>query len=330
LQLRYMWSLSGALVAAGTVAWLYLLLVLLDLPSRWAIATALLYAFGTYTWAYSKLGFYDIHLAFFQLLAIVAAIGYQASGKLFWCLLAGLMLGWGIATRPTLILALPPLAAYVAWAGAKGQRVSRASSSMPTLSAAALKPLLAFGLAMVPWLLIIIWYNLQRTGAPLGFGYPSYDHALAQGPAAFASAVFGLMLSTGRGFFLYSPVALLMFWGIKPLWAKRRVESILVWSIVAITGAFFCSRAAWYGQWPWGPRYLLVLTPLVMAAVGFALPDLWPRRGWRRLIIALIVISCLVQVLSVVVPYGTYIHHVEDVTIFPHTWAASHFAPGAL
>ena len=81
-------------------------------------------------------------------------------------------------------------------------------------------------------------------------------------------------------------------------------------------------------MWPWGPRFLLVLAPLVMAAVGFALLRLWPKRGWRRVIVGLIVISCLVQVLAIAVPYGTYIHHVEDVT---GTWRSAiwnpHYSP---
>ena len=71
-------------------------------------------------------------------------------------LLAGLMLGWGIAVRPTLVLALVPLAVYIAWAGRQCWRQTQVRASTTGAVAAVLKPLLAFGLAMVPWLLIII------------------------------------------------------------------------------------------------------------------------------------------------------------------------------
>ncbi len=321
---RVMIALGCALVAAGTVALLYLLLVWLGLPSPWALGTALLYAFSTYAWAYSKLGFYDIHLVFFELAAIVGAVRYRVTGKLLWCVLAGLMLGWGIAIRPTLVLALVPLAVYMAWAGWQCWRQAQAQGSITGAVAAVLKPLIGFAVPLVPWLLVILWYNLQRGGGALDFGYPSGGYTAAPTPFRLLTGIYGNTFSTGRGFFLYSPVALLMFWGVKPLWAKRRAESILVWSIVLITGAFFCSRPGWYTQWPWGPRYLLVLAPLVMAAVGFALPRLWPKRAWRRVIVALIVISCLVQVLAIVVPYGTYVHHVEDVT---GTWRSTIWNP---
>ncbi len=123
-----------------------------------------------------------------------------------------------------------------------------------------------------------------------------------------------MTLSTGRGFFIYSPIALLMFWGIRPLWRQWRAESLLLWALLTLFGGFFCFRPGWYGIWPWGPRYLVILAPLAMIAVGFALQRLWSRSTARKLIIALIAVSILVQLLAIAVPYGTYLHWVEGVT----------------
>lgn len=313
---RMMVTMGCALVAAGSVALLYVLLVWLGLSRRWAVITALLCAFATYMWPYSKIGFYDIHLTFFQMAAIVSAVNYRRNRKLLWCIVAGLALGWGIATRPTLILALLPLAVYMGWAG--WQRKIGSSTG------AVIKPLVAFAAGLLPWLFVVIWYNLQRTDVPLNFGYLAGSYMPTRSLLRFLTAIYGNTLSIGRGFFLYSPIAILMFWGLIPLWRRARAESLLLGAIILISGIYFSARLHWYDQWPWGPRLLLVLTPLLMVPVGFALPHLWNRRWARRAVIALMVISIVVQLLAIAVPYGTFLHHVVDVA---GTWRVAIFNP---
>lgn len=323
-------TLGCALVAAGSVALLYLLLLRLGLGLVWAVSTALMYAFTTYIWAYSKIGFYDIHLVFFELTALLAAVLYRQTGATGWCLLGGFALAWGMATRPTLGLALPILTIYLAWAGWRRWRDAALAGArdLPGTSRAAalgalLRPAVAFGLGMLPWLPIVLWYNSVRTGAPSDFGYPGGDFIPTRSVLRFLTAIYGNSVSPGRGFFFYSPTVLLMFWGIGPLWRRHRAESLVIWPLALLTAAFFCARPGWDTVWPWGPRYLLVLTPLVMLAVGFALPRLWGGRAGQALVLTLVALALVIQLLSIVVPFGTFLHYVRQMAGSPRVSALS-------
>ena len=328
-------TLGCALVAAGSVALLYLLLLRLGLGPVWAVSTALMYAFTTYVWAYSKIGFYDIHLVFFEVSALLAAVLYRQTRHLGWCLLSGFSLAWGTATRPTLGLALPILTVYLAWAGwrhwqdaAQAQERKLPEASRARALWALLKPAVVFGLGMVPWLLIVLWYNSLRTGVTGDFGYPGTDFIPTRRILSFLKAVYGNSVSPGRGFFVYSPTVLLMFWGIGPLWRRWRAESLVLWPLALLTAAFFCARPGWETVWPWGPRYLLVLTPLVMLPVGFALPVLWARRSGRALVLTLLAVALVIQILSIVVPFGTFLHYVKQVAGSPRVAALNlHYIP---
>lgn len=305
-------ALGCALAAALAVVALMWLLQLLELPVPTAVAAALVYAFGTYMWPYSKIGFYDVHLTLSLTLAVCCVIAWRRHGASSWLWLSGTALGWGIATRPALVLALPPLVGYIAWAAWK--RMAETNATRGRAIGSSIAALVVYALALIPWAVLVLSYNAARTGALLDFGYTAADFVPSKENSQFLVACYGNTVSPGRGFFVYSPVAVLMFWGLGEFWRRHRAESVAVWSIAALTFAFYCARPGWDTVWPWGPRYLLVLTPLVMIPVAYALRRLWRTPRGRRAIIALIALSVAVQLVAIVVPYGTFLHHVRAVT----------------
>ncbi len=312
-------NLAGSFITATTAILLFLLVIALGLPLSYSAATALLYGVATYAWPYAKIGFYEHFMAFTLVAALLLVVRFDRHKQRLWYVLASsFVLAWGTATRPTMVLAWPPILVYLYFVLRRRFGPLMREWKQYLLTAGAVV------LGMMPWLAVCLWYNVIRTGLPLHPGYSPAEYTQTTNLSGFLTAVFGTTFSAGRGFFIYSPIALLMFWGTKPLWRRWPTESVLIWGLVALFGGFFCSRPGWYGIWPWGPRYLVVLTPLVMVAVGFALQHLWPRSTPRRLIIALIAVSIVVQLLAIVVPYSTYLHRVEDVT---GTWRTAIWNP---
>ena len=301
-------NLAGSFITAATAGLLFLLLMTLGLPLPHSAATAVLYGVATYAWPYAKIGFYEHFMALTLVAALLLVVRFDRRKQSMWYILAfSFLLAWGTATRPTMALAWPPLLVYLYFVLRR---------RFGPLSREWKQYLLTAGvvvLGMAPWLAVSLWYNALRSGVVTNPGY-SGGYIATTDPLGFLIAVFGNTFSTGRGFFIYSPIALLMFWGIRPLWRRWHAESLLIWALVALFGGFFCSRPGWYTIWPWGPRYLVILAPLAMIAVGFALQRLWSRSTPRKLIIALIAVSIVVQLLAIAVPYGTYLRHVEDVT----------------
>jgi len=301
-------NLAGSFITAATASLLFLLLIALGLPLSYSAATALVYGVATYAWPYAKIGFYEHFMALALVAALLLVVRFDRRKQSLWYILAfSFLLAWGTATRPTMVLAWPPILVYLYFALRRRFGPLTRQWRQYLLTAGAVV------MGMAPWLAVSLWYNALRTGAVADPGY-SGGYIVTTDLLGFLTAVFGNTFSTGRGFVIYSPIALLMFWGIRPLWRHWRAESLLIWALVVLFGGFFCSRPGWYTIWPWGPRYLVILAPLVMVAVGFALQRLWSRSTARKLIIALIVVSIVVQLLAIAVPYGTYLHHVEDVT----------------
>jgi hypothetical protein len=201
------------------------------------------------------------------------------------------------------VLLLPFLVAYLLYAAyQRGPAPQRWMAGLASFAAGGL-----------PWLLIFVWYNTVRTGSALDAGYPPGSVATVLDPARVAVALYGNMLSSGRGLLLFSPILVLGLWGIGGFWRQHRAEAAFVYSLIIANYLFFATRGNWATIWPWGPRYIEPLTPLLIVPVAFAVGDLWGRTKGRRAIVTLVAVSAAVQVLAILVPYGSWLHKVRPV-----------------
>jgi len=170
-----------------------------------------------------------------------------------------------VLTRPHNVVLLPLLLAPVALAGSGRQRLARA------LAAAA-----PVAMACGWWL----WFNQVRFGAPLDFGYQTgiqQDFALGNLPAG----VVGQLVSPGRGLLFYAPWVLLAGVGFGRL---RRREPVVAWCCLAAAATqllFYALRSTWWGNWCWGPRYLVPVLPLLAVLAAPAVEDArWRPWAW--------------------------------------------------
>jgi hypothetical protein len=175
-----------------------------------------------------------------------------------------------LTTRIAAGVAVPVIGLYVLWACWRAS-AGRAQGRLQHVVLC----LLPFALGLLPGLLILLWYNLARFGAPFASGYGS-EASLFTTPLLVG--LHGLLLSPGKSVLLYAPPLLLALPGAVALWRRGAPGAAL------LAGGLFLSHLLLYARWGewegggvWGPRFLLpVVAPLLVLAAG-----LWPAAGRR-------------------------------------------------
>jgi hypothetical protein len=188
-----------------------------------------------------------------------------------------------------------------------------------------LTPTVVLGLALLA-------FNLSRYGSLSETGYTQELRFI---PPWIGS--FGLLLSPGRGLFIYAPVTLLLFFGLRP--ARHRLSPPYFWLVATLClfyWLFYGSWFAWGGTWGWGPRFLLPILPLLMLFV--AEPIEWTIRRTPRLtphairntsgvswawagIGLLLLLSLIVNILGIAVDFNEHFARLNRNDNFVFNWA---------
>ncbi|MEM5438225.1 hypothetical protein [Paraburkholderia diazotrophica] len=248
-------SLTYAVVCATGCFFLFLLFA-----QRYAVSQAFLIVFtfaaGTYYLAYAKVA-WDVapcaaamcaflYYAQRMLLPDASARTFAAAG--FWL---AVVCTFRYSMAPAFVVAL----VFLWWR-------TRASLRPYLLLAS------VFVLGMVPMFV----YNAARTGS---FWRPANTSAfeLSHGNAMDGNIVhgfLGLIFSSNRGLFFYSPIlllGLLLPWIWRGLQARHR-HLIEAMSIGTFLYMLVVSKLNHWGAFGWGPRYLLPCLPIMFLVVG--------------------------------------------------------------
>jgi hypothetical protein len=118
----------------------------------------------------------------------------------------------------------------------------------------------------------------------------------------------GLLISPSKGFFYYSPVAILYFFSFRSFMKKHRSVSLAFLLIIIAYLLMLSKNIYWHGDWAWGPRYLLVITPffLIPAAQLFDAQQLQRRHYFTILIYTVFFVSLLIQLAAISVNFQRY------------------------
>ena len=258
-------------VLLALTSWLLMLFgSRLGFSSRLSIGLGFAYAFGTLALAYTHTHFGEPALALMYLSAAYAlfcARDVDARSRR-WLILAGVFLGVAMLIRVRALIVIP---AFLIYAFVTQRRRSN---------------LLAF---IIPIGLAAIWiagWNMFRFGSPLQTG----DSLIVTGigfntPLLFG--VYGLLLSPGKGLFVYNPIALVGVIGVIRMFRQRRAEALLCGLIALTLLLFHAVYDLWSGGWNWGPRFLLPMLPFLLLSTG----DLFSSRH-PRLVRAIVVAAC--------------------------------------
>ncbi|MEW6268081.1 MAG: hypothetical protein AB1689_02140, partial [Thermodesulfobacteriota bacterium] len=232
-----LWSLAGALGYARHVAALLTLLLVV----------------ATQTWPASRDGFPHVVVLLLLLLAIREAVVWRR--PLASPAARGATRGLLLLVRPfDGVLASPAILLYAA------ARHLRDDLRAGVLGRNVLALAVPLGLAGA----VAAMHNYLRFGHVLLFDEPGTQAF----NASLAVGAYGLLLSSGRGLFLYSPPLVAGLCGMPQLARRRPAEAALLAGVALPLLAGYAVYAHWDGGLCWGPRYLAPLVPLLLLPAG--------------------------------------------------------------
>jgi len=266
----------NAVVTAASVALLYLCFIELGYRRRTATLGALVYAFATLAWPYSRVFFREPLTVLAYLLAVYALLRYRAPAprRLLWPALAGAAAGLAFTTKQISVAVLPSLA-LLAFAYEWRRPVDAGTGR--SLWQTRLAALLA---AVIPLAVIVLLgqiYQWTTLGGVETFArniveYTTNPQLSSSLPERMLRGGLGLTISPFRGIFWYSPVLLLGLIGALPFTRRHRWEGLAFLLIVALHILGYSRYLYWSGGVAWGARYMLPIIPflLLLAAPVFA------------------------------------------------------------
>jgi hypothetical protein len=161
--------------------------------------------------------------------------------------------------------------------------------------------LLAVGTPIALSLGFLLWYNALRYGSPfvVAYHHEGYSTPLATG-------LHGLLLSPGKSFFVYNPIAIVGVAGLVVL-ARTNPRVAILFALLIVPRLFlFAKWDAWEGGLAYGPRFLMPVVGLFVLA-AFELVRAARGTGWRKpavlAVAAAVVVTIPINYLSVRVPY---------------------------
>lgn len=268
---------------------------------RVAWLAALAFGVGTLAWTYSRFLFREPTMAFFVMVAAIAAFQVQGRwrrGESAWGALALCAVGFvgAIAAKEVsvvllpglLIMLLPPLRRRDALRGLLGLGAVFALIGAATLLISAVDDASAR-------------YDFLRRAAPIFDEY-----------TIIIESVLGYQFSFSRSLWLHAPVLLVGLYGAWMLikrgdWRLVAGPAVMV---LALSAAYAGYTTSWWGNWGWGPRYMLPMIPVLMLWV---LPVMASWRGTAGLRGArawlfggLVALGAAVQIIGTFVPMSNY------------------------
>ena len=282
-----------ALVGAGTIVLLYVIMRELVLSQAASLTASLMFALGTVHWKYSSVLFSHALSSFLVVLSLFLTIRIGRRKDHGWgsFLLLGIILGYSVLVEYSNALLVLIVFAYLLW-----QRRPFSLRKLITLFG----PMIAGGLISAAFL---AFYNNTNFGSPFRL---SYAYAINYPWAGSFSTTFNYPLTAGlrallfwgsgdgwcdgtcynQGIFLISPLLILAIPGWIPYWRKAKLECILTAFIFLVYLILFAKHRTSHGFTADG-RYLVPFLGLLAIPIGFTfewLFSLWRRPVWQALL----------------------------------------------
>jgi hypothetical protein len=268
-------KLAAALMVALSAVVVYATLRELT-PARPALLFTAAYALGSSSLSVSSQALWQ-HGAAQLGLAVALYCLVRGRRSPWWVGLAGFSLAFALIARPADVVLAAPVGLYV---------LLQHRRQLPAFLASGVPPIL-FHLA----------YNARYFGHPLRAQWSLTDSTPFSTP--LWQGLAGLLVSPGRGLFVYSPVFLFSLVGLGLAW-RRDGDRLLRWlGAGALLTVLLHSRwMAWWGGWTYGPRYLADVTPILALAL-YPLAGAVSRPGTiRALFVVLLVWSTAAHVIG--------------------------------
>ncbi|MBW1668184.1 MAG: hypothetical protein JRJ66_09070 [Deltaproteobacteria bacterium] len=285
-EMLLVFSCPSGISALGCLL-LFFLGLRLGFSRRASLLLTFVYALGTMVWPYSKSLMSGATLNTAILGGVYGVISYRFDHKRKWLLLSSACMGFALITKVVSFGLLVPLLAYLFFSPNRRKRVGTI--------------LVCFVLPYALFAAFQLWYNMLRYGDLFTFGYDRQWDALGFS-TPFYVGLWGLFLSPGKSFFLYTPAAILGLVCLRPFLKEKKAECLL---FLGVAGFFTIPHSLWVqwaGDWAWGPRFLVPVVPYFILPIGYCFKNWYgltrPQRGFA---VALVAVSLFVQILGVAI-----------------------------
>jgi hypothetical protein len=232
--------ISSTLIASGSAVFMYLALLQVCRNRRNAVFFTLVYSFATTVWSVACRSLWQHGPS---LLFINAALYLMLKKESRYFFLSGLFLGLAVFNRPPNLLIAFPLTIYVLF--------NRRKEFWRFFTCAALPA------ALLLWYSWAYWGNTSALGQVQGL--KGFD-------GQFWKGLTGVLLSPGRGLFIFSPVFLLSFFYMAKTFFRKSMDPLFRYlSVSAVLMVLLYSKwGMWWGGWTFGYRLLTELAPVMI------------------------------------------------------------------
>lgn len=246
--------LVGPLFGALEVTLFFAFAMRLGYGVRRSLLLTMILAFATSVWPDEQSVLEHTEVAFFLLLGMYFAFRFRDQDKgTLYLVYAGAGVGGAAITRyQDAFLGAIAIGIYLIWPGdrLRGllERVRR---------------LFFFGLGMLPFGLLDMWWSWVRFGSPFASGH----HETVFGYAPWIGGP-GLLISPGKGLLWYCPTIFLL--AIVGLPFARRFPALSAGIVAMFIGfvGLYANVTYWHGDPAWGPRYIYPTVPFLTLPLG--------------------------------------------------------------
>ncbi len=163
-----------------------------------------------------------------------------------------------------------------------------------------------FLLGGMPFLVFLLIYNNALFGSPLAFSYgyesfPEWAEVAGQGVFGIGvptlSNIYLLLFSPSRGLFFFAPLLLLAMTALWRSPEKKTVRHRVKFAAIIITALILCGHGAAHGGWAAGPRYLVLILPLMLDSMFDG--ELYDSSNiWQGFLFAVSFLMCTLPLLT--------------------------------
>jgi len=296
--------LMNPFFAAATAVLVLLFCISLGYSERSSLLVTICYGVGTIAWPYAKHPFDNIVETFFVLSSVYCMYLYSTNKKTLYILCSSSSLGLAFITRQTSLLIIPALSILLLYPHFKSFAFTAMAKSVD-------RGVSLFVVALLPFIGLIFWYDDYRFGSIFETGYSLIASRMNIDfftGTQLLTGFSGFLISPGKGYFYYSPAAILFFFSIKSFVKKYSALGACFICIFITYLLFLSKNIYWHGDWAWGPRYLLVITPFLMIPVAQLFDSIaWlQKKSLRIASYVIITVSIVIQLAAVSVDFKKY------------------------
>jgi hypothetical protein len=265
--------LSSSLLMAAACVLLFHLLLRRRVTLRWALFATFAFGLCTMAFIYARAPYSEALQTVLVLWLIERTLAQAEAPTAAGLAWLGVAAGVLINSKLVYVLLLPVVATYLIV-------IRRRAHELPALFRRLPLAIVAF----LELVFVALWHNQIKTGSWTDSGYQIKEGIFS---GDLLAGLYGLLLSSGKSLFLYSPPLVLGVLGVATAWRRRRAETAFLVAIFTICTLFNAKFRHWHADYCWGPRHLMAVTPILILMAFPWLPEAMLRGRVRARQIAL-------------------------------------------